>query len=466
MGLYWIKRLLWVIPILWIISVATFFLSKLTPGDPVLLHMNIGEERRGMSNLDQNAFERLYARTAEQFNLDKPHFYFSLVPLCAKDAYQTSEFSPYLKKRYIFLAIKYGSALKAKEYLNALSAVTHAIHNSVLFSNSLENQLNRLDTTTQKSIIEETIQRHLIPVFSETQEVKDLQAAWIKLRDHEALWSSRAPILLWHGNKNQYHIWISQLFKGDLGPSLTDGRPVSQKVLKALGWTLPFNFLVFFLIIILSIYIGIVAAIKSDSWWAKVLENSLLLIYAIPLFWLCTLAVSYLAGSKSGNIFPSPAGIDHLMATGFWQRVWTSLHFMLLPLICLVVSSLAGLSRQVRHLMEQELQKPYIQASIVRGISQRRIIWRYALSQVMIPLTAYIGRLIPALFSGLIVVESIFNIPGMGSLLVKAIYTRDWPVAFPVFMISAVLTVLGVLLADILLARLSPLTIKSIDRRL
>lgn len=462
MSAYWIKRILWIIPILWVISIGTFFLSKMTPGDPVLSYMNLGDERRGLSGMDDQSFRAMYQQTAQKYHLDKPQFYFSLTPLCCIEKKHLKFEMDYLNRRQQQLSIRYGSYELAHNYLIALKEAGEEILNTDDAQDRIA--ILQLDTTIQSQVIDHVLMQRLLPSHSDSRSIQQLVSSWQALKDNDIKWWKYFPLVQWHGWQNQYHFWMSGLTKVNLGVSLSDGRPVSHKIGKALYWTLPFNLLAFLMIIVVSILVGVYTAIHRTSKWANWLENGLLVIYSVPLFWLCTLAVSYISGGKLWNIFPSPAGIDHLVSEGIGDRLWTSFHFILLPLICLVVSSLAGLSRQVKHLMEQEMQKPYIQASIVRGISRRRLIWNYALRNAMIPLTAYIGRLIPALFSGLIVVESIFNIPGIGSLLVRSVYAKDWTVAFPVFMISALFTVIGVLIADALLAKLSPMTVKAIQR--
>lgn len=441
----------------------TFTLSKLAPGDPVLLYMNLGGERRIVKGLDKETYDTLYLATVEKYHLDLPVFYASLVPWClspdlGKDLnyIQTKQAESFVRK--------YGHSSKVMAYLNSREAFFKKQYALNTLTTAERSLFVHLDTARLQVHIDLAIDQ--LSQFYDVDEAsfQQMKDDWLALKDHDPAWYAFLPKPQWHGTQNQYHKWMANLLTGQWGVSSMDGRPVLEKIWQALQWSLPFNILSWIGIIGLSVWIGVFTALHSNKFWVKLIENTLLIINATPLFWLSSIAVIYLTGSQVWQIFPSPGSIDHLYAQGSFSQVMATLFFILLPLICIVLSSLAVLSRQIRQLLVQELNKPYIQAAVLRGLPQRKILWVYALPNALIPLTAYIGRIIPALISGAVVIESIFNIPGIGKLIVSATLARDWNVAFLVFLLGASLTIFGVILSDYLLARLSPLSLQSLIR--
>lgn len=441
----------------------TFTLSKLAPGDPVLLYMNLGGERRIVSGLDKETFNALYLATAEKHHLDLPVFYVSLVPWCF-DSDLGKGMNYIQTKDAEFLVRKYGHSSKVMAYLNSREAFFETQYAQPGLTADLRSLLVNLDTARLQVHIDLAIDQLSQSYNVDKSSFEQMKDNWQTLKAYEPPWYAFLPKLQWNGIQNQYHIWMANLLTGQWGVSSMDGQPAREKIWKALQWSIPFNILSWVGIIGLSVWIGVFTALHNNMVWVKLIENALLVINATPLFWLSSIAVIYLTGSQVWQIFPSPGSIDHLFARGSFSQMMATLFFILLPMICIVLSSLAVLSRQIKQLLVQELSKSYIQAAVLRGLPKKKILWVYALPNALIPLTAYIGRIIPALISGAVVIETIFNIPGIGKLIVSATLARDWNVAFLVFLLGAALTIFGVILSDYLLARLSPLSLQSLIR--
>lgn len=441
----------------------TFTLSKLAPGDPVLLYMNLGGERRIVKDLDKETYDALYLATAEKHHLGLPVFYISLTPWCLSP--DLSQGMNYIQTKHAESFVrKYGHTSKVLAYLNSREAFFENQYTQSNLTIAERSLLVNLDTSRLQVHIDRAMDRLSQSFHVDEASFQQMKENWQTLKDHDPAWYAFLPKPQWHGVQNQYHKWMANILTGRWGVSSMDGRPVLDKIWQALQWSLPFNILSWIGIIGLSVWIGVFTALHSNKFWVKLIENTLLIINATPLFWLSSIAVIYLTGSQVWQIFPSPGSIDHLYTQGSFSQLMATFFFILLPLICIVLSSLAVLSRQIKQLLVQELNKPYIQAAVLRGLPQKKILWVYALPNALIPLTAYIGRIIPALISGAVVIESIFNIPGIGKLIVSATLARDWNVAFLVFLLGASLTIFGVILSDYLLARLAPLSLQSLIR--
>ena len=134
------------------------------------------------------------------------------------------------------------------------------------------------------------------------------------------------------------------------------------------------------------------------------------------------------------------------------DRLW----HLVLPVFCLTYGSLAVLSRYQRGALLSVLEQDYIRAARARGLSERRVLWGHALPNALLPTITLLGLHFPHLISGSVIIERIFNIPGMGLLTFEAFLQRDYPVIMAVTVISAALTLLGLILADLLYAVADP----------
>lgn len=461
---YWLNRLLWIFPSVFIIVVITFILSRLTPGDPILLYMDKGDRSlTDVPGLQGKAdFKSRYLATARRYDLDLPVFYFSIVPSSHRaHLYDVEHFLT--SKQARAMTTIYGSAQLVDEYLNQKLQFLSSVNDEQL-TPIIKYQLSKLDTATQMDAMTSTLMHEeVITAFRDNNDYLALLQAQNQLSSHALKWYHLIPRIMWHGPDNQFHRWFKNILTGQWGISIIDGQSASSKIFSALTWSIPMNAVAWLIIIGLSILIGVKTAVQKVSTVLKILENILLAIYSMPLFWLASVAVINLTGRASWQIFPSPGSSRHLLATGLDQW-WATIAFLALPIMVMVLNATASLSRQLKHMIISEISKPYIQAAWLRGIPRKTLMWRYALPNALAPMTVYISGIIPALISGSVVIENIFNIPGIGKLVVSAIYARDWQVAFLAFMMAAILSVISIVLADYALSRLSPISARTLNR--
>ncbi|MDX1410254.1 MAG: ABC transporter permease, partial [Saprospiraceae bacterium] len=138
------------------------------------------------------------------------------------------------------------------------------------------------------------------------------------------------------------------------------------------------------------------------------------------------------------------------------DRLGSLVAHLFLPVLCLLLAALAYLTRQMRGAMLSEMGKDYIRMARVKGLSDRAVYWKHAFRNALFPMITLVGAAIPASISGSVIIEVIFNIPGMGRLLYDGILRQDWPVVFTIVLLSALLTVIGYLVSDLLYRIVDP----------
>jgi len=238
----------------------------------------------------------------------------------------------------------------------------------------------------------------------------------------------------------QYQIFITDLVQGDLGDSLTRKRPVTEMIGEALPNTISLGLSSFALSMLLAVALGVLAATRRDSFWDNGVKFIAVLGQALPGFWVAIMAVFVF--SVSWELLP-PAG------TG------TPAHFVL-PVATMAFFLLPGMMRLVRSGMLDVLDSEYIKLSRIKGLPERTVIWKHALRNALIAPLTVAGMIFALLITGTLVVENVFNWPGIGRLLINALTGRDFPIIQGVTLMVAVV-VLGVnLFVDIMYAYIDP----------
>jgi len=163
------------------------------------------------------------------------------------------------------------------------------------------------------------------------------------------------------------------------------------------------------------------------------------------------------------NIFPN-IGLGKLRSTApFWDRFWETAKHLILPVLCLSYARIAFISRQMRGGMLNVLQSDFIRTAKAKGLNEQQVIWKHGFRNSLFPIITMLASVLPLTLAGSVVIEVIFNIPGMGKLTLDAILTNDYPIIFVILMMSAIMTMLGILIADILYAFADPRV--SFDKR-
>lgn len=239
----------------------------------------------------------------------------------------------------------------------------------------------------------------------------------------------------------QYASWMGNIVRGDLGESLLrPGVPVGQMLTEAAYYTVILNVLAIFFSILIAIPIGILSGIRrySSLDYSSMLGSTLGI--SIPNFWLGLMLIL---------VFSVYLGI---LPTG---RV-DSLSGWILPVIVLLTAETALLARVMRSSTIEVISQDYVTTARAKGLDERIVVWRHAVRNALLPVVTVIGYRVAFLLSGTIVVEQIFQIPGLGRLLLDAVYRSDYQVVQAVTLLLAIVVVAVNLLTDLLYAVVDP----------
>lgn len=255
----------------------------------------------------------------------------------------------------------------------------------------------------------------------------------------------------------QYLMWLKRVVMLDFGKSYKDHRDVWDKIKERLPITLQLNVLSFLLIYIVSIPAGVFSAVKSGTFWDRVLTILFFALYSLPAFWVAVILIMLFGGGEYWDLFPV-YGISSLQADQwpFWRWLLDRLWHLVLPVFCLSYGGWAYLSRLMRSELLEVIREDYIRTARAKGLEERVVIMKHALRNALLPIVTLAAYLLPALFGGSVIIESIFSIPGMGQLGFEAVLSRDYPVIMALTTISALLTLIGLVISDILYAVLDP----------
>lgn len=255
----------------------------------------------------------------------------------------------------------------------------------------------------------------------------------------------------------QYFILWKNVLTLDFGNSRIDHRPVFDKVMAALPVTLLLNVLTIFIVYVISIPLGVYSALHENSRSDNIITTLLYMLYSLPVFWVGMLLIKYFAGGDYLNWFP----LGGLTSSGAEQMPWyikvqDILWHLFLPVVASVYGSFAFLSRFVKSSFMEALRSDYVRTAKAKGLSSRRVIYVHAMRNSLIPIVTLMAGILPELFAGSVIIESLFSIPGMGNLIFESVRANDDTVIIAVTLFSAFLTLAGILLADILYALIDP----------
>jgi peptide/nickel transport system permease protein len=247
----------------------------------------------------------------------------------------------------------------------------------------------------------------------------------------------------------QYVYWLAALAHGSLGNSFVDQRPVLEKILERLPVTLELLALSLAVTIAIAIPVGVQAATKRGSGFDHLSSALAFTAYATPVFWLSIVLVDIFAVHL--RWLPA-SGMTSLGGGGIVDR----LRHLVLPVAALSLVSFASWMRYQRGSMIEALAAPFVRTARAKGLSERTVIYRHALRNALIPTVTLVGLTLPTLVGGAYFIEYVFSLPGMGLLGIDSVFSRDYPTVMGITLLSAIVVVLGNLLADVLYAVVDP----------
>lgn len=250
----------------------------------------------------------------------------------------------------------------------------------------------------------------------------------------------------------QFIAWFQAMLRLDFGISFASGKAVRDEILSRLPITLLMNVVSMVLVFVLSLYFGIRSAMKRGS-YDSAIKQFALISYAMPSFYLSLLLVMFLA--VYWKIFPISGLHSVDVGTGLKYYLDMAWH-LVLPIFVMVFGGLGSLILYVRSLTLNILKSDYIFFARSRGVEGSALLRHFILPNLSPPLITILGLSLPSLIGGSVILESIFAINGMGLLFYQSALSRDYPVIMGILIISSLLTLLGNMVADLVLSRLNP----------
>jgi peptide/nickel transport system permease protein len=240
----------------------------------------------------------------------------------------------------------------------------------------------------------------------------------------------------------QFVTWFSALLQLDLGESFISSLPVGSEIAARLVVTVPLTLLAFALALVVSLVAGFVAATKSDRWYGIALSGLSQLGVAVPVFWVGILLVSVFA-----------VGLRWLPSSGFPRDDWAdpadALRSLTLPVITVALVMSASLTRYVRSATLDVIGSDYLRSARAQGSGYTEALWRHGLRNGAVPVISILGIELATTFLGAVVVESVFGLPGLGSMLLRGIEQHDYPNIQGVLFVSTLVVLVIGFIADI-----------------
>ncbi len=255
----------------------------------------------------------------------------------------------------------------------------------------------------------------------------------------------------------QYGRWIGRLATLDLGSSWSSGRSVSEQLGERLPVTMALGGASLFFVYLIGLPLGIASAVKRGSLGDRFTTLVLFILYSLPSFWIGTLAILFLGGGRYWDLIPvqglrSP---DHATLSSMGKIADLMWHGIT-PVVLLGYASLASVSRYMRTGMLDVVRQDYVRTARAKGLGERAVIYKHALRNSLIPILSHLGMMVPFLLGGTVIVERLFGIPGMGQLMFQAILARDYSLIMGITTVTALLTMLAILITDLLYAVVDP----------
>lgn len=479
MGRYLLKRILGFIPVLFSIALLAFIIGRIAPGNPAT-SSNPFQNNESANSLEKNYVSQ---KVIDASGLGLPAFYFSLQSAADADTlYRIAD----LEQRNLLTQvcratgepeatfIWYHQVLKTDTLLRHFESQMHLVNpelfeeriNKIKYINHL---LSRSTTLAQRQERADTLLEllQIVPgMQSVKRSVEKSEHTLNVLMKQGNTWLQWLPVVRFYGTSNQYHMWLfgsgnnhKGILRGDLGYSLRDGQAIGPRIAEKMLLTLALMAPAVLLTWLLGVYLGFTSAAFRNKIADRLIDAIITAFWSLPLFFIATCLLMLFANPDCLDWFPTGGLRNDLIFEAQWpwyKKAVHSLPYLVLPVCAYTLASMALIVRQTRNGMVAELDKDYVQAARIRGIPESRILKHYALRNGLVPLATMLGRYVPVLLGGSVVLETVFNIPGLGLETYESIISKDYPTIVALFTVYGFLTMLGYLISDVLSAALSP----------
>lgn len=447
---YLIRRIALALPTLLIISLVAFGLSQYTDSDPVRVEY---AENSGA-----------YLAKARQLDLDKPAFYLSLHSLALPDTLHRILPLEH-RERLVRLTEQCGNWDAVFRYGSALD--TALLYARQSFSGTAFLAFLELRQSSDLTKIPghlALVRQHLDSLQNPGEKsawarrMEAVQTATADMKATSQRWKLLVPVLHWHGLDNRYHKWLSGFLSGNPGTSVVTGNPLLVELRPRLLVTLLLNGSALLLAYLLGVPLGVYMAQHHHQPADRVLRPVLLFLYAMPVMWLGSLLILLLARQDIGLGLLNGMNAEPWLLSGksFWRWAADNTEKFVLPVLTLTLHAVAILAMQMRGGILEVVQQDFIRTARAKGLSERLVFWRHAFRNGLFPIITVFATFFPSIFGGSLVIEYLFDFPGMGTKMVLAFANNDYAVLFAMVLFSSVVTIAGTLIADVLYAWADP----------
>ncbi|MBL7922619.1 MAG: ABC transporter permease [Bacteroidia bacterium] len=442
-----IRKLARAVIALVLLIVVAFVLSRSIPGDPAQRMMHVPNSSQAASSSGRLLhYEKLY----RDMGLHLPVFYVSMSSLAVPDSFRhfpDKRFSRQLCR----LAYWSGNPEKSLEWCrNHLSYANAELNLGVAHSGA--EMAEKMEVFSRLNPAGGSRAQKMISDWRQLQESQP--------KTH---WKAWIPVLNFN-RENQFHLWFfgdksvaddrsgRGVLYGDLGNSWVRGMRVTDM--------LKFPFLLTFMIASLVLLICFPLSLLTGAWMARNRNNHitkatyafLVFLYAVPTFWLGTALLVFLASPQWLNWFPtsSPVLLSDAGLMAWFGSVFHQWNHFVIPVIAVAYSTYVYLVQMTYELLQEELDKPYVTALRAKGCRENTIVFRHALKNCLSPLIVSTMSVFPLLMGGTIIVDFLFSMPGLGSLLSGACEQKDFPVISGALLLCGLVSILSFYLTDLL----------------
>ena len=246
----------------------------------------------------------------------------------------------------------------------------------------------------------------------------------------------------------QYIRWAGNFVQGDFGESWTNKRPVIDRMAPRIALSAELAFLSVALAVIIAIPGGIIAAVKQDTWIDYTLRTLSMGFDSAPNFWLALLLIVGLLW-----VFDWIPPISYKTP---WENPWQNFQILIFPALIIGARSSAGMLRMTRSSVLEVLREDYVRTANAKGLARPNVLFIHVLRNAMLPVITLAGFEVVILMGGLVVIEQVFNLPGIGKLLIQGVAARDYPVIQAIIMFVAGIVLVANLVVDVLYSWFDP----------
>ncbi len=247
----------------------------------------------------------------------------------------------------------------------------------------------------------------------------------------------------------QYVIWLGKLLRGDMGKSIFQNRPVLACIVESSETSILLSIMAMVLILCISIPVGILSAVKANSWIDQAISSTAMFFASVPAFWL-GLNLMLLFAVKL-MLLPS-SGFPSIASSGDWSNI----RYLILPSVAIAIPNTAQIVRMTRSSMLDVIKEDYVRTAHSKGLTENQVYVKHVFRNSMIAVVSSLGIVFASLISGTVVTESVFALPGLGHLLITSINLRDYPLIQGIILVIAMIFMAINLIVDIINAKLDP----------